>query len=82
MLLASRGLVSSPDNRERRRRLRIKLAALRRHQAARDPLTGKSSLAVAAGQASGRRREGDRAWGLEYALKRWHPSKRQEQEPG
>ena len=65
--------MGSPADRERVRRLRIRLAALRRHAAARDPTTGKSTLAVAAGQASGRRREGDRAWGLECALKRWHP---------
>ncbi len=65
--------MSSPDSREHIRRLRIRLAALRRHADARDPFTGKSALAVAAGQASGRQREGDRAWGLESALKRWHP---------
>ena len=65
--------MSSPAERERVRRLRIRLAALRRHAAARDPSTGKSTIAVAAGQASGREREGDRAWGLEWALKRWHP---------
>lgn len=66
--------MGSPAERERVRRLRIRLAALRRHAAARDPATGKSSLAVAAGQASGRRREGDRAWGLEWALRRWYPT--------
>ena len=66
-------LMSSSASRERVRRMRIKLAALRRHEAARDPTTGKSVLAVAAGQASGRKREGDRVWGLESALKRWHP---------
>ena len=41
------------DRRERRRRLRIKLAALKRHAASRGP-DGKSELAVAAGRASGR----------------------------
>ena len=66
-------IMSSATERERVRRLRIRLAALRRHEAARDPITGKSDLAVAAGQASGRKREGDRVWGLESALKRWHP---------
>ena len=65
--------MSSPAERERVRRLRIRLAALQRHAAARDSRTGKSTLAVAAGQASGREREGDRAWGLEFALRRWHP---------
>ena len=65
--------MASRAHREHVRRMRIRLAALRRHQAARDPLTGKSSLAVAAGQASGRQREGDRAWGLESALRRWYP---------
>ena len=72
--------MSSPASREKVRRLRIRLAALRRHQAARDPLTGKSTLAVAAGQVSGRQREGDRVWGLEWALKRWHPSEQPKQE--
>ena len=65
--------MGSPEERERVRRMRIRLAALRRHAYAHDPVTGKSALAVAAGQASGRQREGDRAWGLESALKRWHP---------
>ena len=41
--------MGSPAERERVRRLRIRLAALRRHEAARDPATGKSTLAVAAG---------------------------------
>ncbi len=71
-------LMSSSASREHVRRMRIKLAALRRHEAARDPATGKSTLAVAAGQASGRIREGDRVWGLESALKRWHPRSRQD----
>ena len=66
-------VMGSPASREHVRRMRIKLAAIRRHEAARDPATGKSTLAVAAGQASGRKREGDRVWGLENALKRWHP---------
>ncbi len=65
--------VDGPGRREHIRRMRIRLAALRRHAAARDPLTGKSSLAVLAGKASGRRRQGDRAWGLEYAMLRWYP---------
>ena len=65
--------MGSPASREHVRRMRIRLAALRRHEAARDPATGKSALAVAAGQDSGRKREGDRAWGLEWALKRWYP---------
>ena len=65
--------MGSPADRERVRRLRIRLAALRRHEAARDPATGKSMLAVEAGRMSGRQRAGDRTWGLEWALKRWHP---------
>jgi hypothetical protein len=62
---------SSPENREHVRRLRIRLAALKRHAAARGP-DGKSELAVAAGKASGRTREGDQAWALDMAIKRWH----------
>ena len=69
-------IMGSPASREHVRRLRIRLAALRRQEAARDPTTGKSALAVAAGQASARNREGDRAWGLELALKRWYPRPR------
>ena len=65
--------MSTPEQREHVRRLKIKAAALRRHQAAKDPLTGKSTLAQSAGRASGRRREGDRAWALEMAIRRWYP---------
>jgi hypothetical protein len=57
---------------ERARRLRIRLAALKRHAAARGR-DGKSKLAVAAGRASGRSRQDDSAWGLEMSLRRWHP---------
>jgi hypothetical protein len=64
---------SSLESREHVRRLRIRLAALKRHAAARGP-DGKSELAVAAGKASGRTREGDRAWALDMALRRWYPS--------
>ena len=67
--------MDSRKERERIRRLRIRLAALKRHQASRDPLTGKSALAVTAGKASGVSREGDRAFGLELALKRWWPNR-------
>lgn len=63
---------SKRGQRERRRRLKIKLAALRRHAAARGP-DGRSELAVAAGKKSGVQREGDAAWGLELAIRRWHP---------
>lgn len=59
-------------DRERARRLRLRLAALKRHAAARGE-DGKSALAVAAGKASGACREGDKAWGLELALRRWYP---------
>ena len=63
-----------PKDRERLRRYRIRLSALKRHAAARDPLNGgKSALAVRAGKSSGLKREGDRAWGLELALRRWYP---------
>jgi hypothetical protein len=41
------------------------------HDAARGP-DGRSSLAVAAGRASGRERQDDSAWGLDMALRRWH----------
>ncbi len=68
--------VDSPSRREHIRRMRIRLAALRRHETARDPETGKSSLAVAAGKASGRRRKGDRVWGLQNALHRWYPTEK------
>ena len=64
--------MSTAESREHLRRLRIRLAALKRHRAARDPLTGKSTLAVDAGRASAKQREGDRAWGLDLAIKRWH----------
>ena len=60
------------EQRERARRLKIRLAALRRHRAAKGP-NGKSELAVSAGKASGRQREGDRAWALDMAIKRWYP---------
>ena len=59
-------------DRERVRRLRLRLAALKRHAAARGE-DGKSTLAVAAGKASGIHREGNKAWGLELALRRWYP---------
>ncbi len=65
----------SPGSREHIRRMRIRLAALRRHEAARDPVSGKSSLAVKAGIISGQKRKGDRAWGLQNALKRWYPKR-------
>ena len=60
------------DRRERGRRLKIRLAALKGHRAARDPITGKSELAVSAGRASGRQRVEDSTWGLENAIKRWY----------
>lgn len=41
--------MTSPANRECVLQIRIRLPALRRHAAARDPDTGKSALAVAAG---------------------------------
>jgi len=72
-LVRSQGDSALIHEREKKRRLRIKLAALKRHASARDPYTGKSLLAVAAGKASGIQREGDRVWGLEMALRRWDP---------
>lgn len=65
--------MTASEEREHVRRLRIRAAALRRHAQARDPLTGKSELAVAAGKVSGRSREGDRAWALDMAIRRWYP---------
>ena len=62
----------TPEKREHVRRKRIRLAALKRHAAARGR-DGKSELAVAAGRASARGRHDDEAWGLEMALRRWHP---------
>ena len=62
----------TPEQREHVRRLKIRLSALRRHAAARDPVTGKSMLAVSAGKCSAAQREGDRIWGLSLALARWH----------
>jgi len=56
----------------RLRKLRLRLHALRRHAEARDPETGKSRLAVEAGRASGRQREGSALWGLSMAAKRWY----------
>lgn len=61
------------EKREHARRLKIRAAALERHRAARDPDTGKSSLAVSAGQRSGLARQGDRAWAIRMAIKRWYP---------
>ena len=61
------------EKREHTRRLRIRLAALERHSAAKDPVTGKSVLAVSAGKASARDRKGNSAWGLRMALNRWYP---------
>ena len=57
------------ESRERGRRLRIRLAALNRHKEARGP-DGRSELAVAAGKASGLKREGDKAWALGMARER------------
>ena len=65
--------MGTPADRERVRRMRIRLAALKRHAAAKGP-DGKSELAVSAGKASGRQREGDHAFGLELALRRWYPA--------
>ena len=59
------------EQRERGRRLKIRLAALRRHAAARGA-DGKSTIAVEAGKASARQREGNQAWGLDLAIRRWH----------
>lgn len=67
----SRPLLTSLSERERVRRMRIRLAALKRHQAARGP-DGRSTLAVSAGQRGAATRQGDSVWGLALALKRWH----------
>ena len=65
--------MSTPESRERARRLKIKASALREHQKAKDPLTGKSVLAMAAGKASARARIDDKAWGVTMAVRRWSP---------
>jgi hypothetical protein len=56
--------------------MKCRLAALRRHAALRDPLTGKSTLAIRAGRLGGQRTASKlgcpAAWGLSMALKRWH----------
>ena len=57
--------------REHVRRMRIRLAALKRHAAARGR-DGKSDLAVAAGRASARGRQDNSAWGLEMSIRRWY----------
>jgi hypothetical protein len=62
--------------RERVANLRRRAAMLERHARARDPVSGKSSIAVAAGRKGGRvtaaRGGSPAAWGLRMALKRWH----------
>ena len=60
---------------EHLRRMKIRLAALKQHAKPRNPVTGRSALVESAGRASGRRREGDSAWGLEMSLQRWYPTK-------
>lgn len=61
---------------ERIANLRRRASMLERHHRARDPLTGKSMLAVEAGRRGGERTAerhgGGSAWGLRMALKRWH----------
>ncbi len=56
--------------------LRRRAAMLERHAAERDPATGRSALAVAAGRLGGQRTAerhgGGSAWGLRLALRRWH----------
>ena len=56
--------------------LRRRAAMLERHARARDSITGKSALAVAAGKKGGRvtadRIGAPSAWGLRMSLKRWH----------
>ncbi len=55
-------------------RLLMRAAALERHARARDPATGKSRIAVAAGRAGGQRTAeryaSSSAWGLRMAMKR------------
>ena len=64
---------SDPET-QRIANMRRRAAALERHAKARDPLTGKSTIAVAAGRLGGRK-TADRmgcpsAWGLRMALRR------------
>ena len=61
------------ERRNHVRKMKIKASALRRHANAKDPLTGKSFLAQTAGRASALQREGDSAWGVSMAIRRWHP---------
>ena len=60
--------MSTPKKREHTPRLKLRLAALKRHAAARGP-DGKSELTVAAEKASGRPRQGDRAWALDMGIR-------------
>lgn len=61
---------------ERARRLKLRLAMLQRHNAARGP-DGKSALAVEAGRRAGaiavEKAGSGEILGLMLALKRWHP---------
>lgn len=64
--------------RQRVANLRRKLAMLSVHASRRDPITGKSVIAVKGGQAAAAKRiattpGGARALGLQLALARWHP---------
>lgn len=56
--------------------MRRRASMLERHERARDPETGKSLIAVAAGRLGGERTAerhgGGSAWGLRMALWRWH----------
>ncbi len=65
---------------ERIRRMRLRLAALRRHAEAKDPTTGKSRLAQAGGRKAGQKAV-ERAGcgtilGLSLAMARWHPRRK------
>jgi hypothetical protein len=67
----------SPDPKvQRQANLRRRLAALRQHDAARDPETGKSAIAQKGGRIGGPRRAAQlgndpRIWSLEMNGRRW-----------
>lgn len=57
-------------------RMKMRASALERHARSRDPLTGKSTIAVAAGRQGGRatvdKHPSGSAWGLRLAMLRHH----------
>jgi hypothetical protein len=77
----------APDEAARKAHLKRRLRMLERHNQARDPQTGKSTIAVAGGQAAARTNVerdpgGPSAFGLRLALRRWHPELLDESKAG